>query len=220
MRIVLMGPPGSGKGTQAKRLADRYGMKHLSSGDIFRAEKSSGSELGKALAKYMDAGQLVPDDVVVEIMAKAITAVDSKRGLLLDGFPRTVAQAEALDRTLAKAGSPLDAVVEIQADDNAIVRRIVGRRSCPACNKVYHTEFMPPKDDKKCDACGAELVQRDDDTEPVVAKRLDTYHQQTEPVMGYYRSRGELPVLTVDGNKDVKDVTADLTDALESLGNV
>ncbi|MCE5327846.1 MAG: adenylate kinase [Planctomycetaceae bacterium] len=220
MRIVLMGPPGSGKGTQAKRLADRYGMKHLSSGDIFRAEKSSGSELGKALAKYMDAGQLVPDDVVVEIMAKAITAVDSKQGLLLDGFPRTVAQAKALDETLAKARSPLDGVAEITADDSAIVRRIVGRRSCPQCNKVYHTEFMPPRKDMQCDACGAKLVQRADDTEPVVERRLAAYHQQTEPVMGYYRGRGGLPVLTIDGNQDVKDVTADLTGALESLGNV
>jgi len=216
MRIVLMGAPGSGKGTQAKALVDRFGMTHLSSGDIFRAEKASGSDLGKKLAEYMEAGQLVPDDVVVEMMAKAIGSVDG--GLLLDGFPRTVAQAEALDVTLSEAETPLDAVVVINVDDEPIVRRIVGRRSCPACGRVYHVEFMPPKTEDECDDCaGQALTQRADDTEDVVKERLATYHQQTEPVIAYYRDREAIQVVDVDGNQDVSDVTTAMISALESL---
>ena len=163
MRIVLMGAPGVGKGTQASRLVATHGLVHLSSGDIFRAEKASGSELGTKLAQYMDSGQLVPDDVVVEIMAKAISGSNGEAGLLLDGFPRTVAQAEALDAQLAEAGKPLDAVVIITAPDEAVIKRIVGRRSCPKCGKVYNVESMPPKRDGLCDVCNIRLTRRPDE---------------------------------------------------------
>lgn len=212
-----MGPPGAGKGTQAKRLVERFGMVHLSSGDIFRAEKASGSDLGRKLAEYMDAGRLVPDEIVVEVMAQAITGSDAPTGLLLDGFPRTVPQAEALDRQLDRAAKPLDAVVVITAADDAIVERITGRRSCPACGRIYHVRFLKPKNDNRCDACDAELLQRDDDTESVVRERLAAYARQTEPVIAYYRGRDGANVLEVDGNGTPDEVTAAAVDAVASL---
>ena len=209
-----MGPPGAGKGTQAKRLGDEFKLAHLSSGDIFRAEKASGSELGKQLAEYMSAGKLVPDQIVVNVMARAIAAVDG--GLLLDGFPRTVPQAQALDKQLGEIGKPLDAVVVITADSNEIVERITGRRSCPKCGKAYHVKFLPPKVAGVCDVCGANLTQREDDTEAVVRKRLDAYFQQTEPVIAYYRSAGR-PVVEVDGSRSPDEVTAAMVDTLNGL---
>lgn len=213
-----MGPPGAGKGTQAKRLVDEFGMKHLSSGDILRAEKASGSELGKSLAAYMDAGQLVPDDVVVNVMAKALTSGDSSKGLLLDGFPRTVPQAKALDEQLAKAGKPLDAVVVIDADNSLIVDRITGRRSCPKCGRVYHVRNIRPKKDNACDDCGTQLVQRSDDTEEVVRNRLEAYYRQTEPVIAYYRGRKGLPIIEADGGAPIGQVQQQLIGALKALG--
>jgi len=212
-----MGPPGAGKGTQAKRLVERFGMVHLSSGDIFRAEKAAGSELGRKLAEYMGAGQLVPDGIVVEIMAKAITGADASAGLMLDGFPRTVPQAEALDSQLARAGKPLDGVVVITCDDEAIVQRITGRRSCPACGRVYHVRHLPPRREGLCDDCGVGLVQRSDDTEEVVRGRLAAYYDQTRPVIDYYRRRGGLPVVEVDGNGTPDEVTDALVEAVSSL---
>jgi adenylate kinase len=212
-----MGPPGAGKGTQAKRLAERFGLAHLSSGDIFRAERASSSPLGRKLAEYMDAGRLVPDEIVVEIMAKAMTAGGGEGGLMLDGFPRTVPQAEALDAQLAEAGQPLDAVVVIDASEEAIVRRITGRRSCPQCGKAYHVTFIPPQKAGVCDACGAALVQRDDDTEPVVRERLAAYNAQTEPVIDYYRTRGQAKVIEIDGEKPPDEVAARLAEALQPL---
>jgi adenylate kinase len=200
MRIVLMGPPGAGKGTQAKRLAERFGMAHLSSGDIFRAERGGGSELGSRLGRYMDAGELVPDEIVVETMAKAITGCGKDAALLLDGFPRTVAQAEALDAQLGRAGTPLDAAVIIVADEDEIVK------------------FLPPRGDNRCDACGAGLVRRDDDTEAVARQRLGAYNRQTEPVIGYYRDRAKLNVLEIDGNPAPDEVTRAAVAALRSLG--
>ena len=211
-----MGPPGAGKGTQAKRLVETLGMVHLSSGDIFRAEKAGGSELGRQLDEYMSAGQLVPDQIVVSMMAKAITSGDSEAGLLLDGFPRTVAQGEALDVQLARAGKPLDAVVVIAVDDDEIVGRITGRRTC-ACGQSYHVKFLPPKTEGVCDACGAKLIQRGDDTEEVVRQRLDAYNAQTEPVIAYYRRAEGRNVLEVDGNESPDAVTASMIAALESL---
>jgi len=211
-----MGPPGAGKGTQAERLVRRFGLKHLSSGDIFRAEKASGSELGAELARYMDAGELVPDDVVVRMMAKAVTQIDD--GMMLDGFPRTVAQAEALDAQLAGAGRPLDAVVAITASDDVIVRRISGRRACPNCGRGYHVTFMPPKREGYCDECeDTELVQRSDDCEETVRQRLRAYMEQTEPVIGYYRRREVLSIVDVDGNRDAEAVSDEVIQALESL---
>ena len=217
MRIVLMGPPGAGKGTQAKRMVDQFGMAHLSSGDIFRAEKAGGSELGRKLSEYMEAGRLVPDEMVVEIMAGAITRADADAGLLLDGFPRTVPQAEALDRQLGEVQKPLDAVVLIQADDDEIVRRITGRRNCPACGKVYHVTFIPPGTEGLCDACGAALVQRPDDTEQVVRERLAAYKAQTEPVIAYYRNRPDMRIVEVDGSQPPDAVMNELAERLGAL---
>lgn len=217
MRIVLMGPPGAGKGTQAKRLVDKYGMAHLSSGDIFRAEKSSGSDLGRKLAQFMDAGQLVPDQIVVEMMAKAITSCDTPAGLLLDGFPRTVAQAQALDAQLDQAGKSLDAVVVITADEDEIVERITGRRSCATCGKVYHVKYLRPQKGDLCDKCGVQLVQRADDKEDVIRQRLAAYNRQTEPVIAYYRSRPNVQTVFVNGTQPPDSVTADLVRGLEQL---
>ncbi|MFP4052686.1 MAG: adenylate kinase [Phycisphaerae bacterium] len=217
MRIVLMGPPGAGKGTQAKKLVDKFGMVHLSSGDIFRAEKASGSDLGKSLAEYMNAGALVPDEIVVEMMAKAIANADADAGLMLDGFPRTVAQAEALDKQLAEADTPLDAVVVITANDEDIIERITGRRSCPQCGKGFHVKFIPSEKGDRCDNCGAELVQRSDDKEETVRQRLATYYAQTEPVIAYYRQAGGAKVIEVDGTPAPQKVTESMIAAVESL---
>jgi adenylate kinase len=213
MRLLLVGPPGAGKGTQAQRLAAGYDMVHLSSGDILRAERAGGSELGAELKKYMDAGALVPDETVVKIMAKAIASQPSDKGILLDGFPRTTVQAEALDKQLAQLGKPLDAVLLIEVNEEPLVERITGRRSCPKDGKVYHTKYLRPKTDNRCDACGGELVQRADDTEGVVRQRLANYRRLTEPVIGYYQKQGR-PVIRVDGNGSPDEVTARVVAAI------
>jgi len=217
VRIVLMGPPGAGKGTQAKKLTARFGWRHLSSGDILRAEKAAGTALGKNLAEYMDTGKLVPDDIVVDVMAAALGA-NNASGLLLDGFPRTVEQAAALDAQLAKAGKALDAVVVMGADEAMIVRRISGRRSCPQCGRVYHVETLRPRKEGVCDDCGAKLVQRDDDREEVVRRRLEAYRRQTEPVIAYYRARPGLKVIDVDGGGTPDAVLKTLAAELAALG--
>jgi adenylate kinase len=221
-----MGPPGAGKGTQAKRLVEQFALKHLSSGDILRAEKASGSELGRTLARYMDAGLLVPDDIVVDVMAKALTGGDCgagpkpapQAGLLLDGFPRTVPQAAALDAQLSRAHKPLDAVVVITADEDLIVGRITGRRSCPRCGRIYHVKNMPPLKTGLCDDCGAALIHRDDDTEQVVRNRLDAYDRQTAPVIAYYRASGGPAIIEADGAAPPGQVAARLIDALKAIG--
>jgi len=215
-----MGPPGAGKGTQAKKLVERFGMVHLSSGDIFRAEKASGSDLGRKLAEYMSAGRLVPDDIVVDVMARAIAGSDAKAGLLLDGFPRTVPQAEALDAQLDRTGTPLDGVLVIVVGDEVIVDRITGRRTCPECGRIYHTRFLRPRKENLCDDCPGEtqLVQRADDTEDVVRQRLEAYYGQTEPVIGYYRQRGKAKVVEVEGNGHPDEVAAATAEAVRTLG--
>ncbi len=215
MRVVLMGPPGAGKGTQAKYLVEKFGMVHLSSGDILRAERADGSELGEKLKSYMDAGELVPDEIVVEIMAKAIAKQDADKGLLLDGFPRTVAQAQALDKQLEQLGLPLEAVLVIEADESLLVDRITGRRSCPDCGRVYHIRNIPPAKEGVCDVCGAELLQRDDDTEEVVRQRLTAYRGQTEPVIEYYATGGR-KMITLDGGAPLEEVAQQAAEALAS----
>lgn len=220
MRIVLLGAPGAGKGTQAKRLAEKFDMLHLSSGDILRAQKSSHSPLGRKLATYMDAGRLVPDDVVVEVMARAVSAPRQAKGLLLDGFPRTVPQAQALDDQLARLGTPLDKVVMINVSEEAAVDRICGRRNCPKCGAIYHVKHLPPAVEGRCDRCGyqGQFVQRDDDTETVVRNRLEAYNKLTAPLLDYYRQASPEKVLIADGNRSPDAVTAELMAKLSPPG--
>ncbi len=207
MRVVLLGPPGAGKGTQAKRLADQFGMVHLSSGDIFRAEKASGSDLGKQIAERIDQGKLVPDPIVVEMMTRAI--FDAGDTLLLDGFPRTLAQAQRLDESLAARDEALDLVILINVDDDEVVERIAGRRIARESGCVYHVRFNSPKVEGICDESGEELHQRADDNEEVVRQRLSLYHEQTQPVIDYYRSNDAIGMIEVIGTgKMPDDVTA------------
>lgn len=214
MRIVLLGAPGAGKGTQCKQIVDKYGLLHLSSGDILRQERAAGSELGKKAQSYMDSGGLVPDEIIVEMMASAISNAP-EAGFVLDGFPRTVNQAGELDASLAEAGSSIDVILNLEVDDSVIVKRITGRRSCPKCGAVYHIENMKPKTAGKCDADGTELIQRLDDTEDVVANRLKNYHEQTRPVVDYYKANNT--VYKLDANKDADEVKVLMFDILDSL---
>lgn len=217
MRIVLLGAPGAGKGTQCKRIAARFGLLHLSSGDILRQERSEGTELGKKAQSYMDSGGLVPDEVIVEMMTGAISNAPSS-GFVLDGFPRTVNQATELDKSLSRADQKIDAVLNLEVDDDAVAKRITGRRSCPECGAVYHIENLKPKTDGKCDNDGAELMQRPDDTVEVVKKRLENYYQQTMPVVDYYNANSH--VCNVDSNRDVDEVTKRVIEKLESFASV
>lgn len=214
MRVVLLGAPGAGKGTHCKRIVARYGLLHLSSGDILRRERAEGTALGKKAQGYMDAGTLVPDDLIVEMMSQAIQAAPAG-GYVLDGFPRTVRQAEALDRALAKDDNGIDVVINLQVNDNVVVERITGRRSCPKCGAVYHVKNMPPKRDGVCDHDGAALVQRPDDTAEVVKNRLATYYEQTEPVVEYYKARRDVRDVPADGEADA--VAATLFEELDAL---
>jgi len=214
MRIVLLGAPGAGKGTQCKNIVDQYGLLHLSSGDILRQERAAGTELGEKAKSYMDSGGLVPDEIIIEMMTRAIKkAPDS--GFLLDGFPRTVKQAAELDKALAANGMKIDFVLNLRADDDVVTRRITGRRICPECGAVYHIEYLRPKTDLICDNDGAELVQRPDDTPEVVANRLKTYHQQTEPLVDYYRNNGTVYDFDADGTPE--EVKISIFEKLDAL---
>jgi adenylate kinase len=214
MRIVLLGAPGAGKGTQCKRIVEKYGLQHLSSGDILRKERAAKTELGAKAQSYMDSGGLVPDELIVKMMAGAISKAP-KAGYVLDGFPRTVNQAEQLDKSLIANGRKIDAIVDLKVDEQVIMDRMTGRRSCPKCGAVYHLENLKPKVDGKCDHDGAELVQRPDDKPEVVKKRLDTYYEQTEPVVGYYKRNG--CVLEVDATGSPDEVSAELFEKLDAL---
>jgi len=214
MRLILLGPPGAGKGTQCKRIVERYGMVHLSSGDILRAERTANTELGKKAQSYMDSGQLVPDDVIIDMMIKAMK--ESPSGYVLDGFPRTTVQGEELDKALAAAGEKIDAIVNMNVDDSGISARMTGRRSCPGCGAVYHIENLKPKTEGVCDKGCGELVQRPDDTPDVVANRLKIYHEQTAAVLGYYQNAGSL-VINVDAGKEIDDVTVSMFAGLDKL---
>ncbi len=214
MRIVLLGAPGAGKGTQCKRIAARYGLAHLSSGDILRQERAEGTKLGKKAQSYMDSGQLVPDGLIVKMMAGAIDRAPGS-GFVLDGFPRTVNQAEELDKALSAEGKEIDAVINLEVDDEAIAGRMTGRRSCPKCGAVYHIENLKPRVDNKCDNDGTELIQRPDDRLEVVQNRLKNYHQQTEPVVGYYKEDGK--VYDIDANGEPDEVSSALFECLDAM---
>jgi len=214
MRIVLLGAPGAGKGTQCKRIINKYGLSHLSSGDILRQQRAAGTELGKKAQSYMDSGALVPDDVIVEMMADAIKKAP-KAGFVLDGFPRTVNQASELDKSLASNGEKIDVVLNLKIDDKIVVQRMNGRRSCPKCGAVYHVENLKPKVEGVCDNDGTKLVQRPDDGPEVVANRLKTYHLQTEPVVDYYRENNT--VYDIDASKSADETSALVLEKLDAL---
>ncbi len=205
MRIVLLGAPGAGKGTQCKRIAARYGLAHLSSGDILRQQRAAGAELGGKAQGFMDSGGLVPDDIMVEMMAGAISKA-SGAGFVLDGFPRTVNQARELDRTLAGNGEEIDVVLNLIIEDQVVLKRMSGRRSCPKCGAVYHTTNLKPRVEGVCDNDGAELVQRPDDSPHVVANRLKTYHAETELVVDYYRAHNTVYDIDASGDVDATGV--------------
>jgi adenylate kinase len=214
MRIVLLGAPGAGKGTQCKNIVVQYGLLHLSSGDILRQERAAGTELGQKAQSYMDSGGLVPDKIIIEMMTKAIKDAPAA-GFLLDGFPRTVNQAVELDKSLTDNEMTIDFVLNLQVDDDVVAKRITGRRSCPKCGAVYHIEHLKPKVEDICDNDGIELVQRPDDTPDVVANRLKTYHQQTEPLVDYYRKNGTVYDFVADRSPDkVRDSIFEKLDAL------
>jgi adenylate kinase len=214
MKLILLGPPGAGKGTQCKRIIETYGMLHLSSGDILRAERKANSELGQKAQGYMDSGALVPDDLIIDMMIGAIKKASD--GYVLDGFPRTLPQAEGLDAALAKAGEKIDAIVNLKVPDEPILARMTGRRSCPVCGAVYHIENLKPRVDGQCDKGCGELVQRKDDTPDVVSHRLKTYHEQTAAVVGYYQSKGNA-ILDINANQVIDTVTADIFSKLDAL---
>ena len=214
MRIVLLGAPGAGKGTQCKRIVDQYSLQHLSSGDILRKERYEGTDFGKEAQSYMDSGALVPDGLIVEMMSKAIKDFDGK-GFVLDGFPRTVNQAAELDKALELSGQKIDTVLNLEIDDRIVVDRITGRRSCPECGAVYHIENMKPKQDGICDNDGTELVQRPDDVTDVVKNRLKNYHQQTMPVVDYYK--GNNTVHSINADDDVEKIIKKIYDILNVL---
>lgn len=220
MRIILLGAPGAGKGTQCKRIAERYGLLHLSSGDILRLERAAGTKLGKKAQNYMDSGALVPDKLIVEMMAGAISKAPAA-GFVLDGFPRTVNQAVELDKSLpAREGEDqrIDAVLSLEIDDRVVVERMTGRRSCPKCGAVYHIENLKPKVEGRCDRDGAELVQRPDDSLEVVQNRLKTYHQQTKAVINYYKNSPAGPAFYhIDANREADKVSDSIFESLDAL---
>lgn len=212
MKVVMLGAPGAGKGTQAKKIAAKYSIPHISTGDIFRANIKNGTELGKKAKTYMDQGLLVPDELVVDLVVDRVNQEDCANGYVLDGFPRTIPQAEALTKALAGQGQKLDYAIDVDVPDENIVRRMGGRRACVGCGATYHLEYAPPKQEGICDTCGGELILRDDDKPETVTKRLGVYHEQTQPLIDYYTESGVLR--EVDGTVDIDDVFAAITDIL------
>mgnify|MGYP000430482470 CR=1 FL=1 len=208
MNLLIMGPPGGGKGTQCEILTKELNITHISTGDMFRENVKKGTELGKKAKEYMDAGQLVPDELVVAMVKDRLSQPDCAAGFLLDGFPRTVPQAEALDRTLNEMGIKLDAVLNIAVPRERLLERLTGRRVCKACGATFHVLFNKPKVEGKCDKCGGELYQRSDDTEATVNQRLDVYEVQTQPLIAYYREQGLLK--EVNGDQEISKVTRDV----------
>ncbi len=204
MKIIMLGAPGAGKGTQAKMLADKYEIPHISTGDIFRANIKNGTELGQKAKTYMDQGLLVPDELVCDLVVDRVQQDDCTKGYILDGFPRTIPQAEALDAALAKIGSKIDYAVNVEVPDENIVTRMSGRRACVDCGATYHIVYNPTKTEGICDVCGKELILREDDKPETVTKRLNVYHEQTQPLIDYYTKQGALK--EVDGTMNMDDV--------------
>ena len=215
MKIVLLGPPGAGKGTQAKSISNRYSIPHISTGDIFRKNISEGTPLGIEAKSYMDKGQLVPDEVTINMVKGRLTWEDCKNGYLLDGFPRTVAQAEALEGFLAERNEKLDTALSIEVPSSFILERMTGRRVCPSCGASYHVKFNPPTKDGVCDVCGSDIVQRKDDTEETVSERLEVYERQTQPLIDFYNNKNLLS--TVDGTKAINEVFESICSILGSV---
>jgi len=213
MILVLLGPPGSGKGTQAKRLINKHKWPQLSTGDMLRAAISNGTKLGLEAKSYMDKGNLVPDSVVVGLIAERIKESDCKDGFILDGFPRTISQAESMDNMLQVQSRRVDKAILFEVPDNELVRRLSGRRTCPKCGSMFHVESAPPQKANICDNCGTELIQRDDDNPTTIEKRLEVYHRQTAPVANYYGKQSKLKVL--DATLEPNKVTAALEESLK-----
>jgi len=213
VNLILLGPPGSGKGTQASLLIQKFNVPHISTGDILRAAITTGTSLGKKAQEYMNKGELVPDEVVIGIVEERLGEADTQKGFLLDGFPRTVPQAKALDETLKSLGKELDAVIDIEVSEEEIVQRISGRRVCADCKEVYHLIYEAPENVNYCDVCGGKLIQRPDDRVETVKRRLQVYKNQTEPLIGFYRDKDLLR--SVNGEQDVEAVFEDVVTVLK-----
>ena len=212
MKIIMLGAPGAGKGTQAKQIAGKYSIPHISTGDIFRANIKNGTDLGKKAKEYMDQGLLVPDELTCDLVMDRIQQDDCKNGFVLDGFPRTIPQAEALDAALTKIGEKMDYAIDVDVPDENIVNRMSGRRACLDCGATYHIVSLPPKTEGKCDHCGSDLVLREDDKPETVQKRLTVYHDQTQPLIDYYKNQGILK--SVDGTQPMEAVFTAITEIL------
>ena len=212
MKIIMLGAPGAGKGTQAKMIAEKYGVPHVSTGDIFRANIKNGTELGKKAKTYMDQGLLVPDELTCDLVVDRIQQPDAANGYVLDGFPRTIPQAEALDKALAAMGEAMDYAINVEVPDENIVRRMSGRRACVDCGATYHIVYAPTKEENICDNCHGELILREDDKPETVQKRLNVYHEQTQPLIDYYTEKNIL--VEVDGTVDIDEVFAAIVNVL------
>ena len=214
MKIIMLGAPGAGKGTQAKKLAEKYGIPHISTGDIFRANIKNNTELGQKAKVYMDQGLLVPDELVVDLVVDRFKNPDCEKGSVLDGFPRTIPQAEALDEALTKNGDAIEYAIDVDVPDEDIIKRMSGRRACVNCGATYHIVNIPPKKEGICDVCNNSLVLRDDDQPETVKKRLAVYHEQTQPLIDYYRNKGILK--TVDGTKKMDETFDEIVAIIEA----
>lgn len=215
MKIIMLGAPGAGKGTQAEKICERYELPHISTGDIFRENIKQGTELGKKAKGYMDAGQLVPDELVCDLVIDRVHQPDTEKGYVLDGFPRTLPQAEVFDKAMADAGEELDAIIDMELPDDDLVIRMTGRRVCPKCGAGYHTQFIPPKKEGICDECGSELITRDDDKIDTFKKRLAVYKEETQPLVGHYKKTGKLH--EIDGRTGLEPGFADISGILDKL---